>query len=178
MTAPLCDSRGKIRYFIGAQVDVSGLVKDCTDLDSLERLLERQQTNESVFVEMNGDVEQNGKGVHTNGDSHQMPVPVDRSYDPLRVMTEEKDELRALSEMLNMAELTTVRKHGGRMHTDRSIDDADSISSAHKPRLLLREPSPDHVIRSVPSFDSMTVQPMAGGPRLSGKLSGVYKHVS
>ena len=43
MIAPLCDSRGKLRYFIGAQVDVSGLVKDCTDLESLQHLIERQQ---------------------------------------------------------------------------------------------------------------------------------------
>ena len=42
MVAPLCDSRGNIRYFIGAQIDVSGLVKDCTDLESLERLVEHQ----------------------------------------------------------------------------------------------------------------------------------------
>lgn len=39
MTAPLCDSRGKIRYFIGAQVDVSGLVKNCTEMESLQRLV-------------------------------------------------------------------------------------------------------------------------------------------
>jgi hypothetical protein len=39
MTAPLCDSRGTIRYFIGAQVDVSGLVKECSDMESLRRLI-------------------------------------------------------------------------------------------------------------------------------------------
>lgn len=39
MTAPLCDSRGTIRYFIGAQVDVSGLVKECSDMESLKRLV-------------------------------------------------------------------------------------------------------------------------------------------
>ena len=39
MIAPLLDSRGNIRYFIGAQVDVSGLVKDCTDLESLQQLV-------------------------------------------------------------------------------------------------------------------------------------------
>lgn len=46
MTAPLCDSRGKIRYFVGAQVDVSGLVKECTELESLQRLLEMQERGE------------------------------------------------------------------------------------------------------------------------------------
>ncbi|KAG0646773.1 Non-phototropic hypocotyl 1B [Hyphodiscus hymeniophilus] len=39
MTSPLKDSRGVIRYFIGAQVDVSGLVKECSDMESLKRLV-------------------------------------------------------------------------------------------------------------------------------------------
>lgn len=43
MTAPLCDSRGEIRYFIGAQVDVSGLVKEFADMESLERLVAAQE---------------------------------------------------------------------------------------------------------------------------------------
>ena len=48
MCAPLADSRGKIRYFIGAQVDVSGLVKECTELESLQRLLELQERGEAA----------------------------------------------------------------------------------------------------------------------------------
>ena len=40
MLAPLTDSRGNLRYFIGAQVDVSGLVKDCTDLDAFKHYLD------------------------------------------------------------------------------------------------------------------------------------------
>jgi hypothetical protein len=39
MIAPLLDSRGNLRYFIGAQIDVSGLVKDSTDLDAFQRML-------------------------------------------------------------------------------------------------------------------------------------------
>jgi hypothetical protein len=42
MVAPLLDSRGTTRYFIGAQVDVSGLCKDCTDLHGLRRMLAKQ----------------------------------------------------------------------------------------------------------------------------------------
>ena len=37
--APLRDSRGKLRYYIGAQVDVSGLAKEATDLEGLQRML-------------------------------------------------------------------------------------------------------------------------------------------
>lgn len=48
MTAPLMDSRGNIRYFIGAQVDVSGLIKDCNEMDGLTRLLEKEQEAEAA----------------------------------------------------------------------------------------------------------------------------------
>lgn len=46
MLAPLADSRGVIRYHIGAQVDVSGLVKECSDLPSFQRLLELKARGE------------------------------------------------------------------------------------------------------------------------------------
>ncbi|KAK5711561.1 hypothetical protein LTR15_012402 [Elasticomyces elasticus] len=51
MIAPLMDSRGNIRYFIGAQVDCSGLAKDCSDLDGLIRLVERDQDPEAAADE-------------------------------------------------------------------------------------------------------------------------------
>lgn len=47
MIAPLCDSRGQIRYHIGAQADVSGLVKDCTDLESFQQLVMDQSNRSS-----------------------------------------------------------------------------------------------------------------------------------
>ena len=47
MIAPLRDSRGEIRYHIGAQVDVSGIVKECTDLESLRRLVQRQDDQDA-----------------------------------------------------------------------------------------------------------------------------------
>lgn len=40
--APLRDARGTLRYFIGAQVDVSGLAKECTDLEALQKMLADQ----------------------------------------------------------------------------------------------------------------------------------------
>ena len=39
LTAPLYDNRGSVRYFIGAQIDVSGLIEDGKGLDSFARLL-------------------------------------------------------------------------------------------------------------------------------------------
>lgn len=51
MCAPLCDSRGTIRYFIGAQVDVSGLVKECSDLESLKRLVIMSEASEEAHTD-------------------------------------------------------------------------------------------------------------------------------
>jgi hypothetical protein len=42
MIAPLMDSKGIIRYFIGAQVDVSGLLKSCTELPGLAKLVDEE----------------------------------------------------------------------------------------------------------------------------------------
>jgi hypothetical protein len=139
MTAPLCDSRGKIRYHIGAQVDVSGLVKDCTDLDSLRTLI------------MN--------------DQHNQPIGNNRSHS---VQHGKADEFQALSEMLNLAELDTVKKWGGRMHREYQDADADGSgnNAIHMPRLLLKEPN----IEANPLYSMST--------RGSGRLSGIYQNVS
>ncbi|OQD88701.1 hypothetical protein PENANT_c003G10270 [Penicillium antarcticum] len=45
--APLCDSRGKVRYFIGAQVDVSGLAMEGAQMESLQNI-QVQKENPSV----------------------------------------------------------------------------------------------------------------------------------
>ena len=140
MIAPLCDSRGKIRYHIGAQVDVSGLVKDCTDLESLQRLVIQQQ-------------EQRQAGSRAADDNQ----------------PEKGDEFQELSEMLNMGELETVRRFGGRMHREYQDDDTESQrnTALHKPRLLLEEPSIDPAHPNIP-----------GRSHQSGKLKGIYQNVS
>ncbi|KXT05218.1 hypothetical protein AC578_8354 [Pseudocercospora eumusae] len=46
MNAQLIDSRGNLRYYLGAQVDVSGLLKNCSGLDSLTRLVEQRRQQE------------------------------------------------------------------------------------------------------------------------------------
>ena len=137
MIAPLCDSRGKIRYFIGAQVDVSGLVKDCTDLESLQHLVVREQAEHKDTNRENVDGQQDAK-----------------------------DDFQDLSEMLNMAELETVRKYGGRMHREYQEEvDKPRNGAPYMPRLLLKEPNADNN----QTFDH--------SGRQSGKLSGIYQNV-
>ncbi|KAF2095609.1 hypothetical protein NA57DRAFT_12392, partial [Rhizodiscina lignyota] len=135
MIAPLFDSRGKLRYFIGAQVDVSGLVKDCTDLEALQKLLIK---HEAV----------------ANGE------------EPEEV--EKKDEFQELSEMLNSTELDIVRKYGGKMHREQE-EEMEENFNAHRPRLLLKEPSPTPDLNNI---NRVTFNPT----KTSGKLQGIYQN--
>lgn len=47
--APLCDSHGRVKYFIGAQIDVSGLAMEGASMESLMEL----QTKHSELEEEN-----------------------------------------------------------------------------------------------------------------------------
>ncbi|KAH8694393.1 hypothetical protein BGZ61DRAFT_420278 [Ilyonectria robusta] len=81
MVAPLYDSRGVVRYHLGAQVDVSGLVKECSGLESLSRLM--HQENPEQYP---------GEG----------PIQPQPSHD--------NDEFRDLAAMFDLSELKTVRE--------------------------------------------------------------------
>ncbi|PQE13219.1 Hisactophilin c49s mutant phototropin phy3 fusion protein [Rutstroemia sp. NJR-2017a BBW] len=146
MCAPLCDSRGTIRYFIGAQVDISGLVKDCTDLESLQRLVEAEERPDESQAERTA-----------NSD-----LGLEEPAHPV------KDEFQELSEMLNMQELETVRKWGGRMHKEGGEDDRQESGYTKgnwpKPRLHITSTSPDGSKEN------------SGSNRISGKLSGIYEN--
>lgn len=135
MIAPLCDSRGQIRYHVGAQVDVSGLVKDCTELESFQQLV----------------MDQGGK-------PDLRPNDMDDS--------QKKDEFQELSEMLNMGELETVRRCGGRMHRESYEEDEEASRNGapHRPRLLLKEHTAEFASGSALSN------------RVSGRLSGIFQH--
>jgi hypothetical protein len=129
MMAPLTDSRGTIRYFIGGQVDVSGLVKDFSSLPSFRTL---------TTLQMDG-------------------AEIPKHHTPSAA---KNDELRELAEMLNQAELSTIRTFGGKMHRETDDNDHENGRGEQVPRLLLRDPR--------------TMTPPPGG--ISGMLSGVYQH--
>ena len=43
MCVPLRDQSGKVRYYLGAQLDITDLLFDCTGLPSLKKLIKRQK---------------------------------------------------------------------------------------------------------------------------------------
>lgn len=55
LTAPLYDNRGSVRYFIGAQIDVSGLIDEGRGLDSFERLLSESKQKRNRDSEQSDD---------------------------------------------------------------------------------------------------------------------------
>jgi len=141
MIAPLCDSRGTIRYFIGAQVDVSGLVKECSDLESLKRLA----------IEADAEVNSEPEG------------------EPMEKSSSSKNEFQELSEMLNLQELDTVRRWGGRMHKESQESNMDANynnGNWARPRLLISSNSPDGMDGK--DFSSLN--------RGGGRLSGIYEN--
>ncbi|KAK7398687.1 hypothetical protein QQX98_011929 [Neonectria punicea] len=114
MVAPLFDSRGVVRYHLGAQVDVSGLVKECSGLDSLSRLMQRENPEQYPG---------------------EAPVGPQPSQD-------KEEEFRELAEMFDLSELKTVRESGGALHRTHQEDvrDADSVrANWNKPRLLIQD---------------------------------------
>lgn len=118
MCAPLYDSSGKIRYFLGAQVDISSIVNEGTDLESLQRLVAQKESC---------------RGNVPDG-------PLTNEHE------EKKDEFQQLSEMLDIRELNAVRKWGGRMLTEQQkADNGSHKLDWRRPGLLLRDPSRDHI---------------------------------
>jgi hypothetical protein len=62
--APLCDSRGKVRYFIGAQIDVSGLAMESAQMESLQNIQaqkENPSTNRSTTKESKSEFQELGE---------------------------------------------------------------------------------------------------------------------
>ncbi|KAG8533271.1 uncharacterized protein KY384_002054 [Bacidia gigantensis] len=55
LIAPLYDNRGAVKYFIGAQVDISGLIENGRGLDSFERLLNDSRPSATSYSNQNDD---------------------------------------------------------------------------------------------------------------------------
>ena len=50
MCVPLRDQSGKVRYYLGAQLDITSLVNECTGLASLKEIIERNNANRSSMT--------------------------------------------------------------------------------------------------------------------------------
>jgi hypothetical protein len=118
MCCPLCDSHGKIRYFIGAQIDVSGLIMDDAQMESMNDLTEKLHA-----TKINGVTDQNG---HEDNSSHSTREALDSFLD--------------FVELLNPAELAVVREHGSALFQPVVASRDRAYSNNQRPRIMLEEP--------------------------------------
>lgn len=165
--SPLYDSKGKIRYFIGGQVDVSGLCKDATNLDSLRHLLETQASSRRASCKSstlaNGNIEDKDYALLSTA-----------SQEPLKSPTGHVDDaFQELSEMFSDSELELTRRCGGRI-THIHQAGADGMETpvsfmCGTPRFSIRDPSFD-------SRDGNGTPISASFPRKG--LIGLFQHAS
>lgn len=106
MCVPLRDQYNKVRYFLGAQLDITGLVNDCTELDSLQRLVNQRS-------------KQPREG--SNGSLPPDPVP--------------NDAFEQLGETFNSRELEVLLKLRRRLNpdVDRNEDSGKNFLLNHTP---------------------------------------------
>ncbi|KAF2215633.1 hypothetical protein CERZMDRAFT_34480, partial [Cercospora zeae-maydis SCOH1-5] len=149
MNAPLLDSNGELRYFLGAQVDVSPLLRECAGLESLRALIERQ-------------AEDNGSS--DNGDG-QKSAP--------------RTKIKALGEMLTREELEIIREHGGTLQAGRVFDSRGAKAGMCGNRVLIADESDsteDDGSASSVHGTAASIAGIASTEGANGNLAGVYKH--
>lgn len=153
MMAPLYDNRGSVRYFLGAQVDVSGLVEDGRGLETFAKYLE----DKSRYGKRDNDQPQENASKRS-----------------LRTLNE-------FGQMLSLDESAIFQSHS-RCSSVHSAENGPTMSfhargtparrdlGTRYPRKVLgHDETHDEDDRNAWAFSSM-------GP--SGKLPGVYQNVS
>ncbi|KAA6411941.1 MAG: white collar [Lasallia pustulata] len=116
MHAPLCDNSGNVRYYLGAQVDVSGVFKDGVGLDSVQRVIEQHNRQKGG---------KNGERLSTG---------------------EKKTNFQQLSEMFDLEELRTVQDWGDRtLQPPNSNKPEPDTVKLRRQGMVLREPSLEHL---------------------------------
>lgn len=153
MCAPLYDDKGIVRYFIGAQIDVTGLVEEGRGIESFRMLL---QNDEQPKPESEQPMKLSGSNRTAYFDS--------RAQESL-------SKLQELSTMFSQEESEVVCRNS------RCPDDASSTSNGVAPSVKNRNQG-KRIIGSEQPFDlgSSFAQLGAGnGPR-SSSLPGVYRH--
>ncbi|KAK8069196.1 hypothetical protein PG994_005812 [Apiospora phragmitis] len=166
MLAPLYDSRGAIRYFIGAQVDVSGLAKQCYDLDALKHLVGQESRGEDFEYE--SDEKDEFTQLAEIFDSRELEIVRHRGGDMHRG--------RARTEMQPQRNGNTTRaSRETRSHSEAGHHSGNWV----KLRVVLRD-SESPTEECAPSNGHNTVHKPSTTASLSarhnGRLTGIYEH--
>ncbi|KAL3417741.1 hypothetical protein PVAG01_10751 [Phlyctema vagabunda] len=158
MCAPLHDDKGILRYFIGAQVDVTGLVEEGRGIESFRALLHKDdQERVAELATSKSSTDKKGSW-YTN-----------RSQEPL-------DRLQELSSMFSQEESEMVLKNSrcADSFADTASTESNGISMSVKnrnqsKRIIDGEPMPADIGSSLSQLN------LGNGAR-SSSLPGVYRH--
>ncbi len=152
LTAPLYDNRGAVRYFIGAQIDVSGLIEDGRGLESFERLLHESRPNR-----------ERDSGFSEDG-----------------INQKHLKALNELSQMLSVDESSLLQ--GSHSRTSSMADNTSSVNYSYRHNASKRDPSvryPRRVLGNEDDTEGKERSDWALSSSISsGRLPGVYQNVS
>ena len=147
MIAPLYDNRGTVRYYIGAQVDISGLIEEGRGFESFARLLEEK----SQGRQRDNDLAQEKLSLRTLNEFGQM------------LSLEESSVFKSHSRSSSLQDNASSTNFSTRGASRRR-----EAGTRKGRRVLGNEENDDETERSTWGFATM-------GP--SGKLPGVYQNV-
>ncbi|KIW91081.1 uncharacterized protein Z519_07975 [Cladophialophora bantiana CBS 173.52] len=156
MIAPLHDDKGNVKYHIGAQVDVTGMVEHGKRLGGLKRYLSGREIEKH-------EREAHGNGIGGDNQGHQKPKALGK--------------LRELSEMFDLEESAVVRSHERSASASRE-DDAHSVASVRKVTRRILGDTDANSGNADEEFaeddDQIWELGQSGRSGLSGQLPGVY----
>lgn len=155
MAAPLCDNRGRVRYYIGCQLDVTGLVEEGRGVESFAHLLAEDRHQEQQQ-------ERQGNGG---------PITGSHTKDPMKTLGE-------LGQMLSLDESNLIHNPSQRNSMCDDVSIAGSMVGRPNSR---RENTSRNSTRRVLGEDEHQREDgdwALSSTGLSGKLPGVYQNVN
>ncbi|KAI1423729.1 hypothetical protein F5Y12DRAFT_511791 [Xylaria sp. FL1777] len=151
MITPLYDSRGNIRYHLGAQVDVSGLLKECAGLSSLAELVAQKELK-------------SGGTLNTDRDKGTDDSPTC------------KDILDELAEIFSLSDLKIAQASGEMVHERHNSTGCSSLSTNNRSQSLIKDGATP--IEETPmdnSISSSALTPLTSSS-LTDRVRGIIDH--
>lgn len=161
LIAPLHDNNGKVKYHIGAQVDVSGLIEHGRAVDSFSKYVSKREMDQR----------------RTRAEQRHQSLDEEQQRKKTALA-----RLRDLSEMFDLEESAIVQASSRSTSRTREDEDLRSNASTERPRRARRRL--DDEVSSDPEEDDENQQKKdnadwklgeSGQGKLSGTLPGVYE---
>lgn len=116
MITPLLDAKGKVRYFLGAQVDTSGLLEDFYGFEYLRAYMEREDFDvDELLSDAKNKNKKKKKSDDNSKNAISQPFSSEMGAGPGTGVSNSKAKLQNLSELFDRNELEVIRQHGGRL---------------------------------------------------------------